>query len=178
MRVKKMKKIIAFIIVISALTLALASCTDSGIKYEDVTYRENGIEFTLPSSMRRSTDPTTPYTFSTPDVVFYAEKLSYESVTENGLEIGKSFTAKEYVDIVIADLDKDQLYLTEDEANNRYTFRYTVGETEETEVFYYVVVVGTSGNVWEVTMSCYQDVSSDHVDTFELWAKYISTYSE
>jgi hypothetical protein len=173
-----MKKFLAFITVVATLILALASCTDDGVKYEDVTYRENGIEFTLPSNMRRSTDPTAPYTFSTPEVVFTAEKLSYDALSENGVEIAKNFGAKEYVDIVTANLDGDQLYLTEDAENSKYTFRYTVGETEETEAFYYVVVVGTSGNVWEVTMSCYQDVSSEHIASFEIWAKYISTYSE
>jgi hypothetical protein len=172
-----MKKISAFIIVICIITAALVSCSDE-IKYEDVTYRENGIEFTLPSNLRRSTDPETPYNFSTPEVVFTAEKLSYDALTENGIEIAKNFGAKEYVDIVTASLDRDQLYLTEDAANSKYTFRYTVGETEETEAFYYVVVVGTSGNVWEITMSCYQDVSSEHIASFELWAKYIKTYQE
>ena len=173
-----MKKFLAFITVVATLILALASCTDDGVKYEDITYRENGIEFTLPSNMRRSTDPTAPYTFSTPDVVFVAKKLDRTGLLDGGFEVGESFTAKDYVDIVTADLDGDQLYLTEDSANNRYTFRYTVGETEDSEVFYFIVVVGTEGNVWEVTMSCYQEVSSEHIASFELWAKYISTYSE
>ena len=173
-----MKRILAFITVVATLILALASCTDDGVKYEDITYRENGIEFTLPSNMRRSTDPETPYNFSTPEVVFVAKKLDRSELLDGGFEVGESFTAKDYVDIVTASLDRDQLYLTEDAANSKYTFRYTVGETEDTEAFYYVVVVGTSGNVWEITMSCYQDVSSEHIASFELWAKYISTYSE
>lgn len=173
-----MKKFLAFIIVLSALVLTFTACGDDTVTYEDVTYREEGIEFTLPSNMRRSTDPESRFNFSTPEVVFSAQKLDAASIRENGMQIGDNFDAKEYVDIVTASLDRDQLYLTEDAENSKYTFRYTVGETEETEAFYYVVVVGTSGNVWEVTMSCYQDVSSEHIASFEVWAKYIKTYNE
>ena len=173
-----MKKFSAFIIVLSLLVFALCSCSGGGIVYEDITYREDGIEFIIPSSMRRSTDPEQPYTFSSPEVVFEAVKLNYDAMAENGIEISEDFDAKEYAEIVTASLDKSQIYYKEDAENNKYSFRYTMGETEETEVFYYVVVVGTAGNVWEITMSCYQSESDQHVGTFELWEKYIKTYNE
>lgn len=175
----KMKKISAFIVALALITLALASC-GGGIKYEDVDYREKGLSFTLPSSMRRSTVTDHDFEFSTLDAVFYADKVDYETVSEAGVEISESFDAEEYAIAITKTFDQDQLYFEEDKENMRYSFRYTYGDTEagESETFFYVVVIGEVGNVWYIEMICEQELSADYIPTFELWEKSIKTYME
>ena len=173
-----MKKILSFLLLAVILTVCFTSCSDD-ITYTDITYRENGLEVVLPEGMRRSYTEGYDMYFSTPDMIFTATKIDAELLEKNDIPLSSDVTSKEYTDFVIKSFDKDQLYFREDASKNLYNFRYTYEvEDGQSELFYYVVVIGEPGNVWYIEMCCEQDNSSTYLSDFELWKKYIKTYSE
>ena len=170
-----MKKIITLVLTLTIL-FTLASCGDDG--YEKVTYRDGGIEFFLPSSMRRSTVEGYDFYFSnlSTSMVFTALKIDSEILAE--FELDDTATSKEYVDAVLekGERDKDKMYFEYDERLDQYSFRYTYVDADEYEIFYYVVVTGEPGNIWYVEMCCDNEYSSDYLSTFVTWRKNIRTY--
>ena len=171
-----MKKILTLILTLSLL-FSLASCRDDG--YEKITYREEGIEFFLPSSMRRSNVEGYHFYFSnlSTTMVFAALKVDSDLLAE--FELDATATAGEYVDAVIAkgERDKEKMYFEYDERLDQYSFRYTYVDADDYEIFYYVVVTGDPGNIWYVEMCCENEYSSDYLSTFVTWRKNIRTYT-
>ena len=171
-----MKKTIALLLTVIML-LSFVGCRRS-VKYENVTYRESGIEFTLPSSMRRSYVEGYDYYFSTLAIIFTAVKIDSEFIESSEIDLDPSISAKEYVDLITEEMDKSQMYFNVDESRNLYNFRYTYeDQSSGTEIFYYVIVIGESGNTWYIEMCCDQQDSGTFVETFDEWKMSIKTYN-
>ena len=173
-----MKKIITAIIAISLLLACLTSCDDNGNIYEMVNYRENGLELSLPNYMRRSDIEGYDFYFTNLAIIFTAVKLDAEFLEEKN--ISPDITGKEYIDIYVErnGLSLDRMGYSYDEENMLHNFRYSYTDGEDMDMFYYVVVVGDVGNVWYIEMVCDQKNSSRYIQSFDVWKKYVSTYSE
>ena len=167
------KKIIALILVCASL-LALSAC---GKKNKDVTYREEGLTFTLPSSMRRAYSSECEFHFSTPDSAFLAKKLTAEFMESQ--ELSKDTTAKQYAAAYIENqmLDSTRIDYKEDPERTAYSFKYNASDTGE-DYFHYITILGEVGNIWFVDIVCENDKADIYTDTFEIWQASIRTYKE
>ena len=175
-----MRKILAMIVLLSVVIL-VPSCDYRDVpKYEDITYRENGLEFKLPNDMKRLDSDEYDFYFVNiiETVIFTAAKLDSEFVVKNDIEY--DLTAEEYVNTFIKrnNLNKEDLYYAFDENTGRHSLRYTFAEAGSSEIFYYVVVLGDVGNVWYLEMVTANEDSSRYLGTFENWSKSVRTYSE
>ena len=174
-----MKKIIALLLIISALLISFSSCDDDKNIYEIIEYRENGIEFSLPNYMRRSVVEGYDFYFTNLSIVYTAVKLDSEFLESKNLAPGIS--GKEYIDVYVErnGLDLERMSYTYEDDRILHNFRYTFGdETSGMEMFYYVVVVGEQGNLWYIEMCCKYEDSATCLSSFEVWKKYIKTYKE
>lgn len=170
-----MKKILAFILALSTLTLF---CSCKGRMYRNVTYKEGGISFTLPNTMRRVPDSEYDFYFTNRSIVFTANELDEEFFEEN--DIDENITAEEYAKYCIEKngLDIEKMNYKTDEERGLYNFRYNYDDENGTNLFYYVVIAGEVGNVWYIEMCCDNDDSQLYISTFGDWKRGISTYSE
>ena len=172
-----MKRLLAFLFLILTLCSALASCADE-VEYENIEYRENGLYFVLPNTMRRKTSSKHEFYFTNQNIglVFSARKLTAEVLESEYITPGVS--AGEYVDILIErnNFDKTSIFYTYYESFGHYNFRYMYGETEGEEIFFYVTVLGETDNLWYVEMCCENEVSAEYLSMFERWRKSIGTY--
>ena len=173
-----MKKIISAIILVSVLLLGLCACADT-VKYENVTYRENGIEFFLPSSMRRESVDGYDFYFSNlaASIIFTAVKVDEELLRD--LDIDGPVNDEEYVNILIErnKLDKEKMYYNYDEVRGHYNFRYSYEDADGFATFYYIVVIGDESNLWYIEMCCKNEDSNTHLETFKTWKRNIKVYS-
>ncbi len=169
-----MKKILAAFLILLALLSVLVSC---GSIYKDVNYKENGIAFTLPNTMRRVTNSDYDFYFTNTVVVFTANELDEEYYEE--LSLDPNMTAKEYLDHLMKsnNMDLDQMEYKYDSEKNIHNFRYT-SESEENNLFYYVVITGEPGNIWYIEMCCEEDYYEDYLSTFGEWKRSIYAYNE
>lgn len=174
---KNLKRILALILVAVIAALALVSCSEES---NDVEYKQNGIQFTLPKSMRQNVGATGyDYYFDNLDssVIFTATKADAELLLENGID--ENITLEEYMKICVGDMDVSKIYLEYDEARRAYSYRYNYtfeGNTSET--FFYVVIIGDVGNLWYVEMMCDYETSAETLPAFEVWAASIKTYAQ
>jgi len=173
-----MKKVLAVVLLLALSLTALLSCEKKN-KYEDVTYREDGLYFVLPNTMRRKDASDYEFYFSNEllNLIFMAKKITNEVLAD--MEIDPGVTAKEYVDIIMErrDFDKSKIYYTYDEERNHYNFRYSYDDEENLASFFYVTVTGSSDNLWYIEMCCTEEESAEYLPTFENWRKSIGTYS-
>lgn len=175
---KKISLVLVLAITLSFTALCFSSCGDD-VEYENITYRENGIEFFLPNSMRRFNEEGYDFYFSNmaAGVIFTALKLDQEFLESIDIEYG--ITAEAYANEVISrnGMEKDKLYYNYDERRNHYNFRYSYVDQNDISVFYYIVITGEPDNLWYIEMCCEEEQSSDYLSTFEVWKKNIKTYS-
>ena len=171
-----MKRLLAFLLVLLSALTAFVSCADDA-EYENIEYRENGLCFILPNTMRRKSSATSEFYFTNQNigVAFNARKLTAEVLESEDMTPGLS--AKEYVDKIIErnDFDKESIFYTYFERFDHYNFRYNYGEDGE-ELFFYVTVLGGGDNLWYVEMYCENDLSADYLPMFERWRKSLGTY--
>ena len=170
-----MKKIICAISLLSMLMMS--ACADT-VQYENVTYRENGLEFLLPSSMRRQSVEGYDFYFSNlaVSVIFTAVKIDEEILTK--FDVEGRVNAEEYVGMLIEKnkLDKEKMYYNYDELRGHYNFRYSFEDADGYAIFYYVVVIGDESNLWYIEMCCKDEDSSTHLETFKTWKRNIKVY--
>lgn len=161
-----------------AATLLFSLCSCKSGMYKDVTYREGGISFTLPNTMRRANYEEYDFYFTNRATVFTAKELDDEFYKENSLE--PDMTAAEYVDYCIEanKLDKTQMEYKHDEARNVHNFRYIYDDDAGTSIFYYIVITGEPGNIWYIEMCCDSNDSSKYLPTFGEWKRTILAYDE
>lgn len=173
-----MKKIITLAVAIVLVFAMLTSCSEN-IEFSDIEYKENGISFLLPNTMKRGTSGEYEFYFTgmSMDVIFSAMKITDEFLEKVELEQGT--TAKEYVDAIISrrQLDKSKLFYKYYEDHDQYNFRYNYVSESGFEMFYYVTVTGPSDNLWYVEMCCEAEESSKYLDMFDSWRRTIETYS-
>ncbi len=171
-----MKRILALLLTLVAALSSLVACANDS-DYESVEYRENGIYFILPNTMRRKTVENYEFYFTSEimGVVFSAKKITREFLSENNID--PEIDAKGYVDTIIEkqSFERDKIYYNYYEDFNQHNFRYNYSEGDS-EVFFYVTVTGETGNLWYVEMYCYNDDSSEYLSMFERWRKTIGTY--
>ena len=144
---------------------------------QDITYRENGLTFTLPKSMRRMYGTDSDFHLSSPDSVFLAKKLDGDFMESQAMP--KDTDAKDYATAYIESqrLDKERIDYKEDAERGAYSFKYNQSDTGE-DYYHYVTVLGESGAVWFVEMICLNDKADIYTETFETWQKTIATYKE
>ena len=178
-----MKKIIISVLIIAISLSALVSCgnnskNDYGTK--DVTYRDLGITFTIPSNMRRMSSESYDFYFYNQlnSIVFTALKVDEDFLKTVDIEGGK--TSFEYVDIIIEknNFEQDKLYYKYDEERDQHSFRYTYVDSSGYEMFSYIVVTGPKDNLWYIEMCCNQEDSATYLQSFKNWQKSIFTYEE
>lgn len=172
-----MKRLLAFLFVLLNVLSLLVSCADD-TEYASIEYRENGLYFVLPNTMRRKTSDYYEFCFTNYNigVVFNAKKLTAEVLGQEGIAAG--ITADEYVDIIVEknNFDKKSIYYTYFETLGQYNFRYTYVNQDASETFYYVTVIGGAENLWCIEMCCDNEVSVQHLPMFEKWRKSIGIY--
>ena len=170
-----MKKTIALIIILATLLAFACSCAKEP---NEVTYREEGLEFTLPVSMRATYSDTYDIYFSNPEAIFAAKKLTPSFLTDSNID--PNVSAEEYVDIHLARngfSKSEQIFYEADRERGAYSFRYTYTESEDVEMFYYVLVLGEPRSLWYVDMCCYYEDSATYSETFGIWARTVKTYT-
>ena len=176
-----MKKLTAFVLIIAAVLLAATACDYAdNPKYEDITYREGGLELTLKNDMRRAESEDYDFYFRNiiGTIIFTAVELDKSSLEAAGVSEGAS--AGEYVNAIIEKngFDRDKIYYSHDELRGHYSFRYSIGSLDSSGAFYYVVVLGKPGNLWYVEMVCSEDDSGLYLDRFDEWRGLLRTYDE
>ena len=166
-----MKRIISALLLAVLVLTALCSCGGD----KDIEYREEGLSFTLPKSMRRSNDSVYEFFLSSPDSLFCAKKLDGDFM--ESAELSKDTTAGEYADayIKVNMLDKERIAFTYDESRGAYSFKYNNSDNGE-ELFHYITVIGNPGAIWFIEMCCENENASTYEDTFEIWQRSISVY--
>ena len=173
-----MKKMITLAVAIALVCAILTSCSEK-VDFSDIEYKESGLSFVLPNTMKRVTSDDYEFYFTgmSMDVMFSAMKITDEFLAKVDLEPGT--TAKEYVDTIISrrELDKSKLFYKYYEDHNHYNFRYNYVSESGFEMFYYVTVAGSADNLWYVEMCCKSDESSQYLDMFDSWRRTIDTYS-
>ena len=173
-----MKRTVCFMFFLSIVMSLLVSCSDDD--YDKITYRENGIEFFLPSSMRRTNSSAYDFYFTniSAGLVFAATKVDEKILSD--FDLSKDADAGEYANAIIDNggHDKEKMYFRYDERLGQYSMRYTYVDEEGYEVFYYVVILGDAGDLWYIEMCCDNSNSSEYIDTFDTWRKNIRTYTE
>lgn len=172
-----MKRVTALVVAIVLALVTLVSCSED-IEFSDIEYKENGISFSLPNTMKRSATEDYEFYFTgmSMDVIFSAMKITDEFLKKVELEPGIS--AKEYVDTIIErqGLDKSKLFYKHYEDKAQYNFRYNYVSESGFEMFYYVTVTGPADNLWYVEMCCEAEDSSKYLDMFDSWRRSIGTY--
>ena len=170
-------KSLCSILLLSLICCAvLASCNGKPV-YTDKVYEENGLKLRLPENMRRSDIDGYDFYFSNLAIVFTAVKFDSQFLTDQG--VSADIDAKGYAEAYVEkrQLDKKSIYYLEEPEYDRYSFRYTYTLEDGSDVFYYVVIIGTSGNLWYIEMTCDQENSGDYITEFEVWRKNMKTYS-
>jgi hypothetical protein len=171
------KKILSLILITVIIATALVSCKKES---SDIHHRLDGIEFTLPKSMRMNAAVTAyDYYFDNLDssVIFTATKIDAEFLKENKLE--EDATLREYVTARTKDMDAEKIYLQYDEQRKAYSYRYNyLFENASSETFIYVVVIGDEVNMWHIEMYCDYESSADMLSAFEVWTSSISTFQK
>lgn len=172
-----MKKIMSFSLVAALIISMLVSCSKN-IKFDDVTYKEKGLSFTLPNTMQRQSSESYDFYFSgmSMNVVFSAFKVTDEFL--QSLDLTPGLSAEEYVDMIIErrGLEKKKLYYNYYEDLDQYNFRYTYVSESGYETFFFVTVTGPSDNLWYIEMCCESEESAKYLSTFEVWRRTIKTY--
>ena len=163
-------KITAFLLVILTLAACLVSCSDTN----DITYTEEGMTFTLPKNMRRTSSSVYEICFTTLATGFNAMRLDKEKLAELGLPEG--MTADEYKDFFIEEneIDGEQIELEYDEELKAYVFHYSLSTDEEAYTFFYTMVFEGNDAPYFVSMTCDNELANDYVPTFKIWARSIS----
>ena len=172
----KIKRIVALLLLIITAMTCIVSCAEEP---NDVTYREHGLEFTLPKSMRRSASDVYEFYLSSPDAVFMAKKLNAEFM--ESMAMPASTTAGEYADAYIDAnyLDKTRISYSYDAERGAYSMRYNSSEAESTDgLLHSIVILGQPGAVWFVEICCDNDKSEIYEHTFSTWESTIRTYVE
>jgi hypothetical protein len=169
----KFRKLLILLLVAATLTSLIACGKDNN----DITYREEGLTFTLPKSMRRMYGTGNEFHLSSPDSVFVAKKLDGDFMLSQALPADT--TPKEYVDAYIENqlLDRERIDFKEDASRGTYSFKYNQSDAGE-DYYHYVTVLGESGAIWFIEMMCLNDKADIYTETFEMWQKTISTYKE
>ena len=165
------------LLLLLATVMIIASVCSCGDNSSDVTYREEGLEMTLPKSMRRSLSSTYEFYFSTPDSVLTAKKL--DGAFMESMEMSASTTAEEYADAYIDanNFDKSRINYTHDAERGAYRMRYNNSENGE-ELLHFISILGEPGAIWFVEIVCENDKASIYEATFETWESSIRTYKE
>lgn len=171
------KRILAFILLLCAAISVLASCAEDA-EYESIEYRENGIYFILPNTMRRKASENYEFYFTSEimGVTFGAKKLTDDFLQSEGIDSG--ITAGDYVEMIIdrQSFDKDKIYYRYFEDSKQYNFRYTYAPEDDVEYFFYVTVTGDPGNLWCIEMWCDDEKSAEYLPMLERWRKTVGTY--
>ena len=174
-----MKRVLALILALFTLAATLTSCAEEA-EYENVEYKENGLYFILPNTMRRKSSGYYEFYFSNElmGVVFSAKKITSEILEDENIDT--KVNAKEYVDIIFErrGLDREKAFYTYFEDSDQHNFRYTFVDEDESETFFYVTVTGENENLWYIEMYCKEEESVDNLNMFEKWRKTIGTYQE
>ncbi len=168
-----MKKISAVILIIISLISAFVSCKSD---FEDITYREDGISFTLPNTMRKSNLEGYDLYFTNTAVSFAVKKIDEEVCNEISLK--KDASAKEYVDFFAAkiEIDLEDAGYSYDDRNGAHSFKY-IQSGEDWSLNYYIAVVGEAGNIWHIEMWCEETYYEDYLPIFGEWRRSISVYN-
>lgn len=172
----KNKKILLLLLTFAMLVSVLVSC---GEKKNDITYREEGLELTLPTSMRRSYSSVYEFYFSTPDSVLTAKKLDGDFM--ESMAMPKNTTPEEYAEAYISanSLDKSRINYKYDSESGAYRMRYNNSDGENGEdLLHFISILGEPGAVWFVEICCENSKASIYEQTFELWESTIRTYKE
>ena len=174
----EMKRILCITVALLICVSAFVSCAPK-IKFETLEYKENGICLYLPDTLKRKEVEGYELYFlgKTSDVLLTASKLDEEKLSAVGLK--SDATAEAYVDAIIEknQFDKEKLYYQYDEELEQYNFRYNYNDEMETDMFFYVTVLGDPGNIWYIEMCCDTSKSTNYLSTFESWRRGISVYN-
>ncbi len=167
-----MKKIISLLLIIISLITLFVSC-DSDFK--DVTYKEDGITFTLPNTMRKSSMEGYDFYFTNTAVNFAGKKIDEEFCEI--LSLKNDISAKEYIDYFTAEreLPLEELNYKYDEQRKIHNFVYSQ-KPDEITLVYYAVVTGEPGNVWIIDMWCEEEYYENNLNSFGEWKRSISAY--
>lgn len=172
-----MKRKLSILLIILIFASLLVSCSKN-VKFDDVEYKEKGLSFTLPNTMKRQNTDGYDFYFSgmSMDVIFSALKITDEILESTGFDTRMS--AEEYVDAIIErrGLEKSKLYYKHYEDLGQFNFRYTYVSESGYETFYFVTVTGTRDNLWYIEMCCDSEESTKYLDTFEVWRRTVRTY--
>lgn len=171
----KIKRIIALFVALIVATTVFAACAK---EKNDIKYREAGLEFVLPRSMRRAETSAYDFYFSTLDAIFAVIKLDDDYLAS--VSVPNDITAEGYINEYIKRnyLDKKQIDFKHDPERNAYSLRYNYSEEGNLDVFHYVIVLGEPGALWYVEMCCDNEDSGTYTTTFELWGKSVKTYKD
>ena len=71
-----MKRLLAFLFLMLTLCSALVSCADD-VEYENIEYRENGLYFVLPNTMRRKTSSRHEFYFTNQNISIQSIPIIY-----------------------------------------------------------------------------------------------------
>ena len=172
-----MKKIIIFVALVLALCATFIGCSPKIDVSAPITHKGEGIELTLPRFMRSEEVDGYDMYFSNLSVT-----LTVNAVTEEmlrALDLDTNATRDEYFNrmLEVNSLERDKLEnLNDDPDNSRISFSYVYRDTTddvEINTFMYVVLIGKSGNLYYVSMSCDAREGENNLVMFNDWRRSI-----
>ena len=161
---KKYIRIVALLLLISTLTLLLASC--GGEKYT-----LGSLSFTLPEKMRKMTVAGYDMHFSTMECTLAIQQLDDEELEPLGVTLADGLEAIVDNFFIKNKMDKSQCFLSYSEEQGAYSFRYSVSSDEQVYYFHYVLIRSNGTEAYFVDMTCDFEKANYYLIEFQEWGK-------
>lgn len=157
-------RIIALLL-LAVMTLGLlVSCG------ENKTYTFEEFSFTIPKKMRKTPVEGVDMCYSSIEAAISVQKMTADKLS--ALDLDETATVKELTDAFFEKngIDANQCYLTFEEEQNAYKFRYSFSPDGENMYFHYVVMIGEVGKLYFVDMTADYEKSPSYLSVFGDWA--------
>ena len=142
-----MKKIITAVLLVVMLVFALASCSSD--------YDVYGLHYTLSSDYEKITVPYSQNCYTDGDAYFFFVQFAPQQIEEE-LGYESDITVKEYTIKFLLENNLDLNIYEYDEARDVSVIKYDYEATEEYEIdetFYHVIMKGSTGYLYVITMT-------------------------
>lgn len=157
-----MKKIITAILFLAIALASLASCSSE--------YNVYGLHYTLSDEYEKITVPYSQNCYTDGDAYFFFVQFAPQQIEEE-LGYDSDITVKEYTIKFLLENDLDLNIYEYDESRDVSVIKYDYPATEDYEIdetFYHIIMKGSTGYLYVITMTCPTEMCDVYEPEFEL----------
>ena len=163
---KKLFKPLLVLLLIVASLVSTVSCRDDGYK----KYSISGLNFRLPSDMKKTNVNYASISYWNGEAEFFAEPISRDALLSEFI-LDKDISASEFADVFVAVNEYENVEKTYNEENGSVTLAYVY---EPEEQFYCDFIIRNEAALYLVTMCCDVKYMEKYKPIFAEWISYIS----